>query len=310
MKRPQSIKLLGIDFSTEDGKKLYPRIRSKFIDEKAYLTVKTLELQVGTGICWKRRFIPWDKPNKVYLCQEKKDRSRLYIDIDGHYLVQENIGSQLVAVNTPEGLAEFAEKDKQERECDAELLKKTYPHYEFYPVDEIKPAQQIQRNNKYENKIRIEKDGIWHVEDDWYHESYWVDPITHRKHYTRPSLFRRGFVNILKEGDWCYIRNIPGLRYKPLRQWEIVADDNICVINDEFLVTKIELLQWYKIIRRTDDFSYFVVQEYNYKYHYVQDDTEIQITQFDGEGLKMTREGMAYTPFGCRECAADRHKWD
>ena len=296
MKRPQSIKLLGIDFCTEDGRKLYPRIRSKFIDEKAFLTVKTLELQVGTGLSWKHRFIPWDEPNKVYMCQERKDRSRLYIDENEQYFVQKNIGSQLMEVNSPEGLTEFAEKDKQERENDAEALKNAYPHYEFYPVDKIKFPMQIRRNNKCENKIRIEKDGIWHVEDDWYHESYWVDPITHRKHYTRPTLFRRGFVNILKEGDWCYVRNIPGLRYRPLRQWEIVADDNLCVINNTYLIEKSETDQWYKICRRTDDFTYFSVLACYYESELIKDDTEIQITQFDGEGLKMTQEGFPYTP--------------
>ena len=244
MKKPQSVRLLGIDFCTEDGKRLYPRIRSKFIDEKAFLTVKTLELQVGTGISWKRRFIPWDEPNEVYMLQERQDYSRLYIDDDGHYLVQENIGSQLVKVDSPEDLATFAQKDKTERENDAEALKKVYQHYEFYPVDKVNPAQQIHRNKKCENEITIEKDGIWHVEDDWYHESYWVDPVTQRKHYTRPSLFRRGFVNILKVGDWCYIRNIPGLKYKPLRQWEIVADDNICVINNEYLFVKEEHIRF------------------------------------------------------------------
>lgn len=292
-KKPQSIKLLGIDFCTEDGKKLYPRIRSKFIDGKAFLTVKTLEMQVGTGICWKRRFIPWNEPNKVYMCQERNDRSRLYIDEDGHYLVQENIGSQLVEVNTPKRLVEFAEKDKQEKENDAELLRKAYPHYEFYPVDEIHPTRQISRN-----KIKIEKDGIWHVEDDWYHESYWVDPITHRKHYTRPSLFRRGFVNILKEGDWCYIRNIPGLKYKALRQWEIVADDNICVINNEFLFVNEEPRIRFKIYMRTDDFTYFVVKEYD-EYNDMDNQEEIQITQFESEDVKiMYKDGRPYTFWG------------
>ena len=294
--KPQSVKLMGIDFCTEDGKKLYPRIQSKYIDEKTYLTVKTLELQVGTGLSWKHRFIPWDEPNKVYMCQERKDRSRLYVDENKQYFVQKNIGSQLVEVNSPEGLAEFAEKDKQERENDAETLKNAYPHYEFYPVDKVKFHMQIHRNNKCENKIRIEKDGIWHVEDDWYHESYWVDPITHRKHYTRPVLFKRGYLNILKEGDWCYVRNIPGLRNRPLRQWEIVADDNICVINNKYLIEKSEPDQWYKICRRTDDFTYFSVLACYYESEYIKDDTEIQITQFDGEGLKMTQEGFTYTP--------------
>ena len=305
--KPQSVKLMGIDFCTEDGKKLYPRIQSKYIDEKTYLTVKALELQVGTGLSWKHRFIPWDEPNKVYLYKEGEGNSRLYVDDDGRYFAQENIGSQLVEVNSPEGLAEFAEKDKQERENDAEALKNAYPHYEFYPVDKVKFPMQIRRNNKCENKIRIEKDGIWHVEDDWYHESYWVDPITHRKHYTRPVLFKRGYLNILKEGDWCYVRNIPGLRNRPLRQWEIVADDNICVINNKYLIEKSEPDQWYKICRRTDDFTYFSVLACFYESEYIKDDTEIQITQFDGEGLKMTQEGMPYTPIVIR--TRKRSRW-
>ena len=305
--KPQSVKLMGIDFCTEDGKKLYPRIQSKYVDEKTYLTVKTLELQVGTGLSWKHRFIPWDEPNKVYQYIKGEGNSRLYVDDDGRYFAQENIGSQLVEVNSPEGLAEFAEKDKQKRENDTEALKNAYPHYEFYPVDKVKFPMQIHRNSKCENKIRIEKDGIWHVEDDWYHESYWVDPITQRKHYTRPVLFKRGYLNILKEGDWCYVRNIPGLRYRPLRQWEIVADDNICVINNKYLIEKSEPDQWYKICRRTDDFTYFSVLACFYESEYIKDDTEIQITQFDGEGLKMTQEGMPYTPIVIR--TRKRSRW-
>ena len=298
MKRPQSIKLLGIDFCTEDGKKLYPRIRSKFIDEKAYLTVKTLELQVGSGLSWKRRFIPWDEPNKVYMYKEGEGDSRLYIDEDEQYFVQKNIGCQLEKVDSCEELAEFAQKDKEEREEGLENLKNSYKHYEYYPVDNFYP---IKKNLGTANdKIRVENDGIWYVEDAQANESYWVDPITHRKHYTRPILFRRGYLNILKEGDWCYVRNIPGLMNRPLRQWEIVADDNVCVIKNTYLIEKSKPEQWYKICRRTDDFTYFTVKECDYESDLVKDDTEIQITQFDGEGLKMTQKGMPYTPFVIR----------
>ena len=239
--KPQSVKLMGIDFSTEDGKKLYPRILSKYIDEKTYLTVKTLELQVGTGLSWKHRFIPWDEPNKVYLYKEGEGNSRLYIDEEEQYYVQKNIGSQLEKVDSREALAEFAQKDKEERK---ESLEK--------------------RKNAC--------------------------------HDTRPVLFRRGYLNILKEGDWCYVRNIPGLKNRPLRQWEIVADDNLCVINNKYLIEKSETDQWYKICKRTDDFTYFSVLACFYESEYIKDDTEIQITQFDGEGLKMTQEGFPYTP--------------
>ena len=256
--KPQSVKLMGIDFCTEDGKKLYPRIQSKYIDEKTYLTVKTLELQVGTGLSWKQRFIPWDEPNKVYMFKAGEGNARLYVDEDEQYYVQKNIGSHLEKVDSREELAElaelaeFAQKDKEEREKDLEKLKKSC-------------------------------------------------------HDTRSVLFRRGYLNILKEGDWCFVRNIPGLRNRPLRQWEIVADDNICVINNTYLIEKSETDQWYKICRRTDDFTYFSVLACYYESELIMDDTEIQITQFDGEGLKMTQEGMPYTPIVIK--TRKRRRW-
>ena len=256
--KPQSVKLMGIDFCTEDGKKLYPRILSKYIDEKTYLTVKTLELQVGTGLSWKQRFIPWDEPNKVYMFKAGEGNARLYVDEDEQYYVQKNIGSHLEKVDSREELAElaelaeFAQKDKEEREEDLEKLKKSC-------------------------------------------------------HDTRPVLFRRGYLNILKEGDWCFVRNIPGLRNRPLRQWEIVADDNLCVIKNTYLIEKSEPDQWYKICRRTDDFSYFSVLACYYESELIMDDTEIQITQFDGEGLKMTQEGMPYTPIVIK--TRKRRRW-
>ena len=303
--KPQSVKLMGIDFCTEDGKKLYPRIQSKYIDEKTYLTVKTLELQVGTGLSWKHRFIPWDEPNKVYMYKEGDGNSRLYIDENEQYYVQKNIGSQLEKVDSREELAEFAQKDKEEREKGLEKLKNSYKNYEYYPVDHLYPIKKYLGTAK--DKIKIEKDGIWHVEDAQANESFWVDPITHRKHYTRPVLFKRGYLNIIREGDWCYVRNIPGLMNRPLRQWEIVADDNICVINNKYLIEKSEPDQWYKICRRTDDFTYFSVLACYYESEYIKDDTEIQITQFDGEGLKMTQEGFTYTPLVIK--TYKRNRW-
>ena len=55
----------------KDGKKLYSRILSKYIDEKTYLTVKTLELQVGTGLSWKHRFDNICVINNTYLIEKK-----------------------------------------------------------------------------------------------------------------------------------------------------------------------------------------------------------------------------------------------
>ena len=302
MKKPQSVRLLGIDFCTEDGKKLYPRIRSKFIDEKASLTVKTLELQVGTGLSWKRRFIAWNEPCKVYYYKEGVNSLRLYYDDEENYVAQENIGSELIPVPSQEFMEDFCRQcaERYEREqAERKEKERTAGHY-----DSFSSTKDLMEEG------RMERDGIVYIRCFYNQKEAWIDMVTRKIFLSKPTTFKRGFVSVVKEGEWCYVRNIPEIADIPFRQWEIVADDNICVINNEFLVTKTELLQWFKIVRRTDDFSFFVVQEYSYKYHHIEDETEIQITQFDGEGLKMTKEGMPYTPSVWRGCVADRHKWD
>ena len=49
-------------------------------------------------------------------------------------------------------------------------------------------------------------------------------------------------------------------------------------------------------IKKNRCFSYFSVLACYYESELTMDDTEIQITQFDGGGVKMTYGGMPYTP--------------
>ena len=284
-RKPQSVRLLGIDFCTVDGKRLYPRIRSRFVDEKAFLTVKTLELQVGTGLCWKRRFIPWDNPDKVYCYKEGMNDLRLYCDDEDNYVVQENIGSRLVPVPSQEFMTAFcrqcAEKSKKEQ-VERQVMEQTAGHYDEW----------LSRKGLLEEG-RMEKDDIVHVKGFYNKKDAWVDMVTKKIFLSKPTTFRRGFVSVVKEGHWCYVRNIPGLADTPFRQWEIRADDNICVIDNDLLFVKENLLHWYKVCRRTDDFTCFLVKEWG-KHADADKDQEILITQFDGEGLKMTQNGMPY----------------
>ena len=247
--RPQSIRFLGIDFSTCDGKRLYPRIRSPFIDDKAYLSIKTLELQVGSGLSWKRRFIPWAHPDKVYLYQGGAHGLRLYVDEEGNYVAHENIGSPLVAIASQEQM------DKMCRECAARQ------------EQEMRVRQKLEASKRH--------------------------PCGEE---SNESLVTRGFVRIQRTGGWCYVTNIPGLRNRPLREWEIVADENLCVIRNEYLFLRQEPRQWYKIMKRTDDFSYFVVREHEpgYKTHIGLPD--ITITQFGSGGVKLEKNGLPYMP--------------
>lgn len=74
-----------------------------------------------------------------------------------------------------------------------------------------------------------------------------------------------------------------------------MADDNICVINNEFLFVKEDPRIRFKICMRTDDFTYFVVKEDD-GYNEMDNQEEIKITQFESEDMKiMYKYGRSYT---------------
>lgn len=299
--KPQPMKLMGIDFCTVDGNRLYPRIGSKFIDENAWLTVKTLELQVGIGLMWKRRLIPWDCPGKVYYHTESVNGLRLYIDDNDNCVMQENIDSPLIPVPPQDMMENFykecAEKYERDQMSRLEIERKAQ-HYTIIPS-----------NISLAKKETKEKDGIIYTKSLRDNKLIWVDTLTRKIYTTRPSVFKRGFVALLESNGWCYVRNIPCLADKPFHQWEIVADDNVCVIKNKFLFVRCELRQWFKIYRRTDDFSYFIVKKYSPVLKCIEDDGEITITQFNGERLIMTKNGKPYTPHVQRGCAQDLIKY-
>lgn len=289
-KRPKSIRILGIDFSTADCRRFYPRIHSKYIDDKAYLSLKTLELQVGAGLKWKRRYIPLSNPDKVYMYEEGVKDLRLYRDEEGNYMAQENIGSPLMAIESQEQMNRMCHECKERYEQDLKTRKDLERRSENYKFT-------LSNREQQKNCVTVGY-GLAYCKSNDDGKEAWIDLIAMKIYSEKPTqLFTRGFIEILRMGEWCYVRNIPDLRNKPFRDWEIVADDNICVINNDFLFLKQEPRLWYKIFKRTDDFSYFVVKEHESTYKDYIGISDIIITQFGKDGLKMEKNGVPYTPY-------------
>ena len=287
-KRPQTVRLLGVEFCTEDCMRFFPRIRSKFIDDKSYINLKSLELQVGRGINWKRKYVPMDEPNKVYQLKDKVGSVRLYVDEEENCYAQGNPDLALTHVETQDDMNTYCQKYSKKEKAAAQRHEKIYKHGYFYPIQDSKICER--------DEVRKGTDEIWYVPKDIFGESFWVDGISGMKHYAKPVAEQRGFVRLLKVEDWCYVRNIPDLRNTAFRNWQIVADDNICVVNSKFLFLKQEPRLWFKILKRTDDFSYFVVKEYKNISGYATD-SDIFITQDRRKGLELECNGVPYVPY-------------
>lgn len=99
------------------------------------------------------------------------------------------------------------------------------------------------------------------------------------------------------------------MRDTAFRNWQIVADDNICVINSEFLFLKQEPRLWFKILKKTDDFSYFVVREYKNFSGYATD-SDIYITQDSRHGLRLESNGVPYVPYFQTVSRAELRKYN
>ena len=82
--------------------------------------------------------------------------------------------------------------------------------------------------------------------------------FTYRHH---PVLLKRGFVELLYDGEVVYILNIREERFMPYRNWEIRADERICTIGNKLYFCEQKDASSYRIKKRSDDFRMFVVEE-------------------------------------------------
>ena len=74
-------------------------------------------------------------------------------------------------------------------------------------------------------------------------------------------LRKRGFVELLQDGDVVYVLNIREERFMPYHNWEIRADERICTIGNKLYFCKEKDEMGYRIKKRSDDFRMFVVEE-------------------------------------------------
>ena len=97
--------------------------------------------------------------------------------------------------------------------------------------------------------------------EDGQSKEFWVDETSGFTYRHRPVLRKRGFVELLYDGDVVYILNIHEERFMPYRNWEIRADNRICTIGNKLYFSEQRDASSYRIKKRSDDFRMFVVEE-------------------------------------------------
>ena len=104
---------------------------------------------------------------------------------------------------------------------------------------------------------------LYHIiyKADGERNEFWVDAASGFTYRHRPVIRKRGFVELLYDGEVAYLLNIREERFMPYRNWEIRADERICTIGNKLYFSQQKDEGCYRIKRRSDDFRMFVVEE-------------------------------------------------
>ena len=107
-KHPVVVDFKGVEMMTDDGLTFYPRIRSKWVDEKSAINRKALETQVGDGFGWMKRYVSLREPDKVYELQVvMANGMRIYKNEEGRTFFQQDLDSPLVSEEEAGGKMAF-----------------------------------------------------------------------------------------------------------------------------------------------------------------------------------------------------------
>ncbi len=231
-KHPVVVDFKGVEMMTDDGLTFYPRIRSKWVDEKSAINRKALETQVGDGFGWMKRYVSLREPDKVYELQEvMANGMRIYKDEEGRTFFQQDLDSPLVSEEEAGGkMAFMALCDKKKKEWEEKVLERRREGWA--------PGG---GGSQGADKGR------------------WIDRETGFVYEHRPVVRYRGFVKLVYDGDLVYIMNIYEERFIAYHNWEIRADDGICTIGNKLYLRSKKNGKALRISKRSGDFQMFIV---------------------------------------------------
>lgn len=261
-RHPKVINYRGMELSTADGDTFFPRINSKWIDAKHGISRKALETQVGEGIGWMKLYISLAMPDKVLQLQAvKPSLARIYKDEQGKVFLQQDSDHAPVSEEEAGGRKAFMALCDKGQKAWEEMKKRIRKSSLKY--DTKKRWWQLPEGSIREQYNEKRNPNLYHIiyKENGEGKEFWVDETSGFTYRHRPMLCKRGFVELLYDGDVVYILNIHEERFMPYRNWEIRADNRICTIGNKLYFNEEKDVRSYRIKKRSDDFRMFVVEE-------------------------------------------------
>lgn len=102
IKRPKIEKIGFLEFSTTDGVRFYPRVRTRQMDESCFVLAESLEHGIDYGLRFKTFYVQPSEPDKLYSFKEKMDDVQLWEDENENLAWKEEFETSLHPTNQDE----------------------------------------------------------------------------------------------------------------------------------------------------------------------------------------------------------------
>ena len=102
IKRPKIEKIGFLEFSTTDGLRFYPRVRTRQMDESCFVLAESLVHGIDYGLRFKTFYVQPSEPDKLYSFKEKMDDVQLWEDENGNLAWKEEFETSLHPTNQDE----------------------------------------------------------------------------------------------------------------------------------------------------------------------------------------------------------------
>ena len=83
VRRPKIVRYGFLDFSTTDGRMLYPRVKTRRMDENCFVMLDVLTNGIEKGLQFRTFYIQPSEPERLYIYKEKIDDMQLWEDDSG-----------------------------------------------------------------------------------------------------------------------------------------------------------------------------------------------------------------------------------
>lgn len=137
-KRPRIEKHGFLEFSTTDGLRLYPRVKTRQMDENSFVLRNALDNGIDEGLRFRNFFVQPSEPDKLYMFKEKIDDLSIWEDEQGD-LAWRKIWDTMLHPMTAEELAEkrntWEEEVKQFEEEKKQYIKFFRPEIEIDHIE-------------------------------------------------------------------------------------------------------------------------------------------------------------------------------